>query len=509
VLFAFGYVLLAGAEVPAVRTLAMVAVGALGLLLARPGTASIVWLWSLVVVLAWDPWASLAPGLWLSFGAVGLLLYGVAWRIARAPPPGWRACIRRAIGEGARTQWIVTVGLVPASLALFQQVSLVSAAANAIAIPAVTLAIVPCALAGIVLPFDVVWRFAHVLLEALMRFLEALAALPAAVWTQHAPPPWAVVAGTLGVLLALAPRGVPGRALGAALLLPLFLIVPRTPPVGGFRLTVLDVGQGLAALVETSGHALLYDAGPRFGATADAGSRIVAPLLRAAGVRALDALVVSHQDGDHAGGALSLLQTVPVAALWSSLPFDSPIASRVAAQGSVWRCAAGQAWEWDGVRFAVLHPPIEHFTLRDVRTNDLSCVVRVESPYGSALLTGDIEAASEARLARERGAELRADIVVAPHHGSRTSSTAAFVAAAAPRVAIFTVGYRNRFGHPRPEVVARYEGAGAALYRSDRHGAVTIEIGPGASGVPVAERERRRRYWYDPPVHDGSSETTE
>jgi competence protein ComEC len=496
-LCAFGYVLLAGAEVPAVRTLVMLAVGLCGLWLARPGTAATVWLWSLVVVLLWDPWAALAPGFWLSFGAVGLLLWSGAGRLARASPPGWRARGRDALREAAHTQWIVTLGLVPASVALFQQVSLVSAVANAIAIPAVTLAIVPCALTGIVLPFDGIWRVAHVLLGLLMAVLEALAALPAAVWTQHAPPPWTVGVGMLGVVLVLAPRGVPGRALGCAWLLPLFVVIPAGPAAGGFRLTVLDVGQGLAVLVQTPRHALLYDTGPQFGAAADAGSRIAVPFLRAAGIRSLDALVVSHQDLDHAGGALSLLQRVPVAALRSSLPIDGAVATQAAARGDASRCAAGQSWEWDGVRFAMLSPPLDRYALPGAKANDLSCVLRIDSAYGSALLTGDIEERGEAWLVRERPGDLAADVLVVPHHGSRTSSSAAFVAAVAPRVAIFTVGYRNRFGHPRPEVVARYERAGARLFRSDRHGAVTIELGPGSAGAPVAQRERRRRYWYD------------
>ena len=497
--FAFGYVLLAGAEVPAVRTLLMLLIGACGLWLGRPGTATLVWLWSLAVVLVWDPWASLAPGFWLSFGAVGLLLYAGSGRIAPSRPTSLRQRFRRALCEGARTQWVVTIGLVPGTLALFQQISLVSAVANAIAIPAVTLAIVPLALAGIALPFEFVWQCAHALLAMLMRVLEGLAALPSAVWAQHAPPAWSVVVATVGILLLLAPRGVPGRALALVWLLPVFLVKHDPPPEGGFRLTALDVGQGLAIVVETARHALVYDTGPRVGDSVDAGARIVAPFLRAAGLRSLDALIVSHQDLDHSGGALSLLQTVPVPVLWSSLAVDSAIVARAMTHGTAWRCVAGQAWEWDGVRFTLLFPPATQYAEAGIKTNDLSCVLRIDSAYGSALLTGDIEARSEAALLRE-AASLRADTLVVPHHGSRTSSTPPFVAAVQPRVAIFTPGYRNRFGHPRPEVVARYARAGAALMRTDLHGAVTLTFGPGLSGAPVAARDAFRRYWFDPPL---------
>ncbi|HEY3179477.1 MAG TPA: DNA internalization-related competence protein ComEC/Rec2 [Casimicrobiaceae bacterium] len=499
-LFAFAYVLLAGAEVPAVRTLLMLWVGACGLWLGRPGTAAVVWLWSLGAVLLWDPWASLAPGFWLSFGAVGLLLFAGCGRLSSRPASLWRDRVLHALREGTRTQWVVTIGLVPATLALFQQFSLVSALANAVAIPAVTLAIVPLALSGIVLPLDAIWLVAHALLSLLMAFLQALAALPSAVWVQHAPLAWTVIIGTFGVVLLIAPRGVPGRCLGVLWLLPIFLVRPAPPPTDAFRVTVLDVGQGLSIVVETARHALVYDTGPRVGDTIDAGGRIVAPYLRAAGIGALDALVISHQDLDHAGGALSLLQTVPVRVLWSSLPVESAIVARASLIGTAWRCTAGQSWQWDGVTFTVLFPPMTQYSEPGMKTNDLSCVLRIDSPYGSALLTGDIEARSEAWLLGETTQALRADALVVPHHGSRTSSTPPFVAAVAPRTAIFTPGYRNRFGHPRAEVVARYVRAAARLFRTDLDGAVMLTFAPDVKRPAISQRDVQRRYWYDPPL---------
>ena len=496
---AFGYVLLAGAEVPALRTLLMLAVAALGVWLARPGTALLVWLWSLATVLAVDPWASLSPGFWLSFGAVGLLLYSGTNRLAPAEVVGRRARFAKTLREGTHAQWVVTIGLVPGTLALFQQVSLVSALANAVAIPVVTLAVVPLALAGIALPLDASWQVAHAAFAALMLLLEALAAWPAATWAQHAPPPWTVAVATAGVVLLLAPRGVPGRWFGAVWVLPLFFVMPPRPPEGAVRIVTLDVGQGLAVAVETRTHALLYDTGPRLGETADAGGRIVAPYLRARGVRSLDALVVSHADLDHSGGAISLLQTVPVGTLYSSLPVDSPIVARAAAGGTSWRCHAGQRWTWDGVRFEMLSPPIERYAGGGVKTNDLSCVLMITAGARRALVAGDIEAVSEAHLLRVDSRALAADVLVVPHHGSRTSSTPAFVAAVAPRVAIFAAGYLNRFNHPRPDVVARYERRGALSMRTDRLGAVTVTLGPDDTLRAAGERETRRRYWYDQP----------
>lgn len=498
-LVAFGYVLLAGAEVPAVRTLLMLVVAAVGLWVGRPGTAALVWLWSLVAVLLWDPWAGLAPGFWLSFGAVGLLLYAGTARLRAPDEAGWRARLRESIRESAHAQWVVTLGLVPGTLALFQQVSVVSALANAIAIPVVTLAIVPLALFGIAVPVDAPWLVAHAILAALMSYLEWLAALPLATWVSHAPAGWTVAIAIAGILWLLAPKGMPGRALGALWTLPMALLLPPAVPPGGVRIVVLDVGQGLAVFVGTARHALVYDTGPRFNDSVDAGGRIVVPFLRAAGIAKLDALIVSHADNDHSGGALSILHAVPVGQFISSLPTDHPIVANAGVSSRATRCAAGDRWEWDGVVFQMLHPALSAYGDATRKSNDLSCVLRVTSNGGSVLLTGDIEASSEAELL-DRGKALDADVLVVPHHGSRTSSTPAFIGAVSPRFAVIAAGYRNRFGHPRGEVLARYARVGATWPRTDLQGAITIMLTPGQPIEAIAERERHRRYWYDVPM---------
>ena len=496
VVAAAGYVALAGAQVPAQRTLLMLIVVAVGLWISRPAGVALVWLWALVAVLAFDPWAVLAAGFWLSFGAVGLLLYAGHGRIT--VPPATTSTTRAGdlLRAAARAQFVVTVGMIPATLVLFQQVSLLSPLANAIAIPVITFAVVPLALAGIAIPVDLLWQAAHAILARQMALLEGMAALPGAAWEQHAPPWWALPAALVGVGWLLAPRGIPARSLGLVWLLPLFLVRPPPPLPGAFRMTVLDVGQGLAVAVETATRALVYDTGPRYSDTADAGARIVAPYLRAAGTARLDALIVSHQDVDHSGGTASLLRTVPVARLSTSVPPDARAGWPVAATAHT-RCEAGQRWVWDGVAFSVLHPPPSAYADPAARSNDLSCVLRIDSAHGSALLPGDIEAVSEAALVASLGRGLAADVLVVPHHGSRTSSTPAFVAAVDPQVAIFTPGYRNRFGHPRPEVVARY--GSAARYRTDLDGAVTIEFAPGAPLRPMRARDTGRRYWHDRP----------
>ena len=503
VIAAGGYVLLAGAAVPAVRTLAMLVIAACGLWWGRPGTAGIVWLWALAGVLLWDPWATLTPGFWLSFGAVGLLLYASVGRLHAAPAVGWRAGTCVAFREGVHAQWVVTLGLAPMTLALFQQASLIAPIANAVAIPVVTLGVVPLALIGIAMPVDLMFQVAHGVLAMLMRFLEALAALPDATWQQHAPQQWTVAAGIAGTLLLMAPRGVPGRAWGLFWLLPLFVVRPEPPPPGAFRLTVLDVGQGLSTVIETHRYTLVYDVGPRFTETTDAGGRIVAPFLRAAGLRRADGLIISHADLDHSGGTLSLMQATPVGWFASSLPAEHPIVVRALAQakaGSVaMACIAGQRWAWDEVQFTVLHPTRAEYDDAYAKTNDRSCVVRIDSAYGSALLTGDLEAKSESKLLRADPSTLRADVLVVPHHGSRTSSTPAFIHAVAPSIAVFASGYRNRFGHPRPDIVARYEAASVRMTRTDLEGAITLTFAPGVALEPVSARAMRRRYWMDAP----------
>jgi len=494
---AAAYTSLAGAEIPAVRTFAMLAIAAAGLWLGRPGTAGMVWLWALAGVLAWDPWAPLTPGFWLSYGAVALLLYASAARLAAEPARGWRARASAAVREGTQAQWVVTVGLTPLTLALFAQTSLVAPLANAIAIPVVTLGVVPLALLGILVPLPWLPVAAHAVLVPLMSYLEWLARWPDATWQQHAPPAWTVAAGVAGVLWLLAPRGVPGRAWGLVWLLPLALVRPLPPPDGAFRLTVLDVGQGLAAVVETRRRTLVYDTGPGFNEVADAGGRIVAPFLRALGLPRADAIVISHQDLDHSGGALSLMRAIPFGSLVSSLAPDHPIAVLSGRDHDTVQCIAGQAWTWDGVRFTILHPTRDEYGDPRTKTNDRSCVLRIDAAGGSALLAGDIEAISEARLVRKVPGWLRADVLVVPHHGSRTSSSLPFVRAVAPALAIVASGYRNRFGHPKPDVVARYTGRGTQVVRTDRAGAITVTFAAGTPHVATGARERGARYWLD------------
>ena len=472
---ALGYTLLAGFAVPAQRTFYMVTVVALALWAGRISSPVRTLALALAVVVIADPWAPLSPGLWLSFGAVALIFYVVTGRTGR----------EHRLLQWARVQWAITLGLAPAALLLFGQVSVAGPIANAVAIPAVSVIVTPLALLAAVVPAEFILALAAWLVEWLLQFLEACAALPGAIWQQHAPAPWTVLCALAGVAWLLAPRGIPGRSSAGALLLPAFCLAPPAPQAGEAWITTFDVGQGLAVMVRTASRTLLYDAGPAFGPDADSGGRTVVPELRAVGASRVDLMVLTHEDSDHVGGALSVLETLEVESLASSLPAQHPLNALVpAARG----CFAGTHWQWDGVRFDFLHPPRGEIA---ARRNNQSCVMRVASAGASMLLTGDIERAAELKLAR---GQVRADVLLVPHHGSRTSSSREFIEAVAPRWALVPAGYRNRFGHPSGEVLERYRGAGTSVMRTDLDGALHVVL-TGTGAAVTTERERRPRYW--------------
>jgi competence protein ComEC len=486
---AAGYAALAGFGIPAQRTVFMLA-GAAGVaLLDRAPTPSRLLAAALGAVALIDPWAALAPGFWLSFAAVAALLYAVMVGGARLPV--WRGWLH--------AQWAVTLALTPLLLALFHEISLVSPLANAFAIPLVSLAAVPLALLAALLPWGWPAWSAHAVIAGVMTVLDGLARLPQPVFHAASPGPAALSLALLGAGLLLLPRGFPARWLGWIMFLPLFFPRIPAPAAGDAWLTVLDVGQGEAILVRTARRSLLVDGGPRYASGEDAGGRLVAPALWRLGINRLDGLVVTHDDLDHAGGAASLLAShrpdwllTPLA----GMPSDRLGATGkgvLAAAGRAIACAAGQAWNWDGVSFRVLHPPAHHYAHSGFSDNDRGCVIRVEAVRGSALLAADIERLAEMNLL-ERGMPVGADVLVAPHHGSNSSSTPEFLAATAPSLVVIPVGHRNRYGHPHPEVMARYRKAGMGIVRTDRDGAVEVRLERAGRRV-IRAVDVDRRYW--------------
>ena len=493
------YVLLAGFGVPAQRTLYMLSVVAVALWFGRITSVSHVLCSALGVVALLDPWAVLWPGFWLSFGAVGIILYASVGRMqlvssTAAPlqkkPAAW-------IRTATLTQYAVTIGLVPFTMLLFGQVSLVSPLANAVAIPLISFIVTPMSLVGSVLPAPLsgwVLGIAHFFVEWLAYALTWASALPAAVWHAPIPSQGIFVLALAGTLWMLAPRGWPVRWLGLLAWVPLFLNAPIHPKAGEMWVTAFDVGQGTALLVETEHHRLLYDTGPFYSIESDGGNRVILPYLKARGIRELDAVVISHNDNDHSGGALSIFGEVKVGWVSSSLALDSPIVQAAPAHR---RCMAGEEWEWDGVRFEMLYPFAAAFESQKAKPNTRSCTLKVSIGGKAILLPGDLEAAQEAELVQNHAERLPATVLLAPHHGSGTSSTEPFLQAVKPDIAVFQIGYRNRYRHPKQEVSDRYGELGIHRLRSDDSGAISLRFGGGLT-QPVATEYRTEhgRYWY-------------
>ncbi|MDP2058066.1 MAG: DNA internalization-related competence protein ComEC/Rec2 [Thiobacillus sp.] len=477
VLAAFGYALLAGFQVPAQRTLFMLAVLAIALWgrrEPRPFTALIV---ALFIVLLIDPWAVLSAGFWLSFGAMAAILWVSFGRVALPGKlRGW-----------VMVQGAVTLALAPVLFLLFQQVSLISPLANAVAIPLVSWLVTPLALLGVLI--TPLWQLAAWLMAWLGAGLAWASSLPLAVTTLPAPAGWAAALALAGTVWMLLPRGFPLRGLGLLLWLPLLFPLRDSIVLDNFRVEVIDVGQGTAVLVRTANRALLYDTGAAF-ADSDSGERIIVPYLRASGIGRLSGLIVTHDDNDHSGGMRSVLRDIPTDWLLHGLPAASPLLDGAPAAR---HCVRGQRWNWDGVLFEILNPLPAAYAETHRRDNDFSCVLQISSARHSLLLTADGERRAELELL-ESARLTPVTVLLAGHHGSRTSSIPEFVAATRPEFVVFTMGHRNRYGHPHPQVVARFREIDARMLRSDSGGLIRFDF--GEAGVEASQyRPTHRRYW--------------
>lgn len=469
------YALLAGLSIPSQRALVMVIVAMTLLLLRRHCLLRDALALALIAVLLIDPLAVLSAGFWLSFAAVAWIIYLTQ---GRYPSPRWR---------WAFIHVFIALGLTPLLLLFFGESSLVAPLANLVAVPVVSLLVVPLCLSAMLL---LLWwpaaasfllTCAAWILSRIWLWLDWLASLPIASLHLAATPLIFLLVAFVGIALLMAPRHFPAKPLAILLLAPLFLWQPAQPAAGRFWLSMLDVGQGLAAVVETRHHTLVFDTGPRFSDSFDTGKAVVVPYLSARRVQQLDTLIISHGDNDHIGGAESLLAAYPANHILTSVPGDI--------QGAA-TCQQGQHWQWDGVRFEILHPDQSAYPAR----NDASCVLLIDDGDNQVLLTGDIEKTAENALLNNP-AKLQASIITAPHHGSNTSSTRAFVDAVAPQIVVIPAGYRNRYRFPAPPVLERYQAAGSEILITGTSGAVLFRPDSRGQLQPQQLRLQQRYPW--------------
>lgn len=521
---AFVYAWLAGFQIPAQRTMYMVDVVAFALWTGRNPRSFDIWWWALAFVLLVDPMAPYTPGFWLSFGAVAAILYAMGDSSGLLGVPTgkelevhWQQRMLQALKEACRVQAVVTLALLPFTLYWFYQVSIVSPLANAFAIPLVSYIVTPLAILGAMLPEFIgrwlIWP-AHAAMEYLAVVLEWMAGWSwSVVWSKQ-PEWWALLISGLGIVYAIRPGDIldawKWRVLGIAFCIPLF--APAIQPLssfllghGEFRASVLDIGQGTAVLIETKNRRLLYDTGPIQGKKDDAGQRIILPYLRGRGIDRIDRMVISHSDGDHVGGAATLLKHIHFDSMIGSLPSNNPLLQNLQARKvpSI-PCRFGQRWEWDGVEFVIWHP--HEATIfsnqHPEKPNEMSCVLEVRNKQSSLWLTGDVEKQGEAEITERLDDAMlqeigdRELIFMAPHHGSKTSSSLALLRRLNPDQAFAQNGYRNRYGHPHADITARYRYLDIPFYQTPETGAQSWLFKSNTKSSTQFWRHDIKRLWH-------------
>nr|WP_281271419.1 DNA internalization-related competence protein ComEC/Rec2 [Leucothrix arctica] len=483
VVLATFYAMLAGFSIPTQRALLMVIVALIALMSKRHYRPVSILAVALVVVLLINPLAIMNVGFYLSFSAVGLIL----WLLSRHVAEGRFQLLR--------LQLFLSLVMIPLGLLFFGEGSVVSPLANLIAIPWVSFVIVPFSFLAVLLSYineafsTLVFNFVSFHIRGLFIILELLSGLPKASISMHHLPFYLSLLAVISSCLFILPKGLPWRYLSILLVVPLTTFqVQRPQATGDFRITVLDVGQGLSTIIETQTHTLVYDAGDKPSENFDLGKVVVLPYLQKQSIQIIDRLVISHGDRDHSGGAQALLTELEVNQLISS---NNELGLSQEAEG----CLAEQEWVWDGVKFEFLHP--SPTTVGN--DNNQSCVLKVSNSKHAVLLTGDIERSAEKQLIREQADKLPADILLMPHHGSHSSSTKAFIEQVNPIWAISSASYRSRFHHPSQKVVKRYEDQGIAVLKTADSGAISFDV---SESLGIDEilfyRQERQGFWSRP-----------
>lgn len=475
------YAALAGFAIPTQRALIMVVVTMLALLRTQSSDPSQVLAKALFIVLLFDPLSVLSASFWLSFAAVAIIFYSSSGRLVSLPK--WR--------QGIHLQLWISLGMFPLVLFWFQQVSLVSPLVNLVVVPLVGLIVVPFALLSTFL--IVLWpTLGASIIELPLWLLKGFEWLISG-FNQYSSFQWHSSTGMLeislasiGLLILLAPRGFSGKYVGLVLLLPVLLGPKSEIPPRSALFSLLDVGQGLSAVVQTRNHTLLFDTGVRLSPRFDMGQAVVLPYLRQRGIHQLDTVVISHADNDHRGGFQSVWQQIPVESVITSVPEILPPETSPAS------CQRGAQWRWDGVLFEILHPGENH----PFKRNNASCVLKITAGDKSVLLTGDIEKSAERELVKSMHNKLDVDILVAAHHGSNTSSVTEFIDATSPDYVLYPTGYLNRYRFPARKVTQRYSEHGTRQLRTDSSGAISFMLSKDLDLKPRQYRLLSRRYWH-------------
>ncbi len=529
------YALIAGLSIPTQRAVIMLFVLSLMLLVRRNHRPFDALGFALLMVLLVDPLAVLSAGFWFSFSAVAVIFISISRGFEKTAGDSgfWGnlfASVLAVLKQWVRLQLLISLFLLPLSLFMFQQVSLVSPLVNLLLIPYVSFLVVPVVLLAIILFFilpsasDSLFALAVALLDFVWPLISWFSQLPHALWIRGDVGLGTLLMVTLGMLLLyyaiaglkiqLLPRPAIQNSgehnkhrtlqlvMGLLFLSPfLALLISRDSAFadGEYRLTMLDVGQGSAAVIQTQNHALVFDAGAKFSDRLNAGASVVIPYLRTQGITQLQRLIISHGDNDHIGGAQAIIDEYPEVQLIGQhiepliLPANKqgkPAADRLP-------CYSGMKWHWDGVDFIFLSPAQASISSeKKSERNNRSCVLKISSPFGSVLLTGDIEKKAEAELVQKHSKQLQSDILMVPHHGSNTSSTSRFVTAVNPKIALISVGYKNRYGLPTAKVLARYAADKRQIFSSYKTGAISIKLGEAADFKVEKYREINRKYWH-------------
>ena len=477
---AFIYAILAGFALPAQRALIMIGVFLFALFSVRQTLIVNVICISVILVLILDPFAIIAADFWLSFMAVIFILYITRFRISN----------HNNLNKWIRLQCLLSFALCPILIFWFKQIPLYSVLANLIAIPVIGFLIVPLILVALILLFllpglsQLLYSFIDNINEVHWSYLEFLSQQNNVIIPVAAPNLLSLALAVIGVFILLMPRGLPARWLGLIWMLPLLFPVTQKINAGEFDFNLLDVGQGLATVIQTNEHTLVYDTGARFSERFNIGDAVLKPYLRYKGINQISMLLISHGDNDHIGGADAIIENFKIDRILTSVPAQLPVEKSEI-------CHAGQKWTWDGVDFEILHPQPENlFT-----GNNSSCVLKVSSEHGSVLLTGDIERQAEESLLKNANDLIKSDVLLVPHHGSKTSSTNEFISAVAPKYAFIPTGYRNRFGFPKQDIMSRYETHGVETLVSYKTGEISAKFRKG--GLQIDEfRTSNRRFWH-------------